>query len=440
MLSLLSLSARLETMADVETAPLLSGPGAAAPLAPAPLTQTQRNTKIAFNVAAVIAVLNLLGGNFLGTLVYEAAAIFLAYTIFDKRIMARGGEAFPRDTGLAYIACGIGPATLLIFAASVVANIAFFIPLAAAVFMSSPDWLQTVISGAKDISNHGGFHVKDDSFAEMRRQAFSHGRKLFSRTSMAHVTRAAVSATKAAGSAWDDLPESGSDDSFVVPPITFEDDGSNAAPVVASILRALSTISPLLLVAVLLVNSYVLKALIDIFVKFWLLKTRAMEREGATLRTVTASGLAIALGFSVSTMVLFGSGGSGGIFGALFSVLFFLLFTVYEMALTALVAIQLVQNESSSTAEQKNPLLIPVLLSGTAAFLPGLVFIACVKTALPVIADVLETGKGDAGQVLHGVSWLPYGFLVSISEVFIFIYTIRLARKRFAEATEQTLP
>lgn len=425
-------------MADVESAPLLAAPAAA----PAALTPTQWRTRGVLLVAGVVAALNLFAGPFLATLLYEAAALGLAYYVLLRAVLPRGGAAFSMDTGLAYVACGLAPATLLVCVGQLVGGVLLAVVGGVVFHIVSPQWLQAIIAAGQTISKHNGLHVKDGAMAGMKHHAIGYGRGLFSKHALPHLTRiTAATVSKAATGAWDDLPVEGNNNgSFVVPPIVYNDDGTNAAPAVAAILRAISSISPLFLLIVCAVNAYFFNAFIVEFVMYWLIKTRPMARPGATLRTITASALAIALGFSVSSAVLLGGSGGTDVFSSLFGVLVFVPYTAFELALAGLIGIQLAQNQSLPLSEERNPLLVPVLLGGTMFFFPSLAFIGFIKKSLPVVADILEAGKGDVLQVFSGLSWAPWCLLIPVFAIFLFFYIIRLARKRFDDAVETALP
>lgn len=413
-------------MADVENEGLLPAGSAEAPTPVSDMTKTL--TYVVFGVCGFIAFLKLFSRAFISTIVFDALALFLAYRLFNFQVMKRASNSIGLDVGLAYTACGLIPMTFFSALLGLGVGFLFYGLIALVVFLIKPTWLTAIVAAAKDSSGHGGLLVNGEPLSASARP--HHAMRLL-RTSkseaLAHVTRAALLK----------FPSRSSPSNEALPPLNLQfEDGTNAGPIYANLVRSISAVPTILLLFVIFVSAFVLKALIQEYSKLYLTSSRACKREGATMRSVTASALAIGLGYTMMVHIVL-SGRNPGIFPALLMGAFFWVAAAFQMATAGLIGMRKWENDEAVFPDDKKSILgLPVLLYGFYFFLPDLGLIALIKISLPMIARILEKGSATSADIMNVFKWFPWYILVLlIAQVAIIVVAVRIALLRFKEAT-----
>lgn len=419
---------------------------------PVPVSKKTKNLSyVAFGVCGFILFINLISYDFFAKLIYDIFALYLAYRIFAFQVMERAAHtSIGRDVGQAYLACGLIPATALFFVSSGLLSVLFYMFIALLLFLVKPSWLTDIFDSGKALSGHGnilvdgvlvtdiGTQVKHLSKLDSRetlahvsravanvfhRSSISHLSKLQSRDVLSHVSRAVVAAAQPNSSVYPDMPT-----------VQFED-GTEALPYIADFMRKLSGIPVILLLFVGLVSAFVLKALTQEHTKLVFTSKYAMKRDGASLRSVTASAMAVGLGIAVMTSIVLSGGPIGGVVPALVVGIFFWVYAAFQVATAAMIGVTKFENEQATDPSSKKYVLaMPVLLFGLSNFLPFILLIFFLKGTLPVIANALTEGSGYAGDMSGLYVFLAAIVPLMIAQGCVIVFAIRHAIHLFRDA------
>lgn len=467
-------------MADPENTALLSEGGVGPATAPEPTPRTRRLTYAAFGFIVVLALFPLFSGGFAGfffTLLSFALCGYLSYHIFTRVIQGRvGGTEISRASLLSYVACSV-PAGLLILVSSLLLFVLLFAIIGLGLNTFKPRWYTDIGAAASELGKHGELLMDGRPIMQELKRLHNLGRSsgdgILARARfvlpsdstksmlvMPTTARILAATTKRILSIGSSLVEKdvsnrgnklanalvkgthvkSSSASASAPghtkhgELVFED-GTKANPLIASLLLSISRIPLLLILFLFIVNAYFFKGYIPERAKQWIAEGYALKQPNATLRSVTASVMALGLGFAVLAA---GLSPAPSIFVALSNGLIFWIVARVTMAYAEIIGVISYTNSVSAPGQPKKvAILIPVLISGSIQFLWSLFFVGVIKRVLPAFALLLTSEVASPELIMGSFLWMPIFVIVSgILTAGALYLACRIAYTRTTESVE----
>lgn len=212
-------------------------------------------------------------------------------------------------------------------------------------------------------------------------------------------------------------------------------DGTNAAPLIAALLLAISRIPLLLILFVLLVNAYFLKAYIPERTKQYIVGSYALNRDNATLRSVTASSMAIGLGIALTMLT---SPETPNLIVLVLNAFAFWVVARLSIAFAEIIGLLVYTNSVAvDDDEKKSPILVPVLIGGSIQLLWSLLLVGFLKRTLPAVSMAFATEFQDASKLIGALIWFPvFLVLAALITAGAIYYACRIAYTWTSENTE----